>query len=349
VPLRVLHVDAGREWRGGQNQVRLLTRELGGRPGVAQLLVTRSAGALATRARASGVPVAGVSWDMGLDPRAWWGLLRAARRFRPDIVHVHESHALTLATWARRWMRPAPRLVAHRRVDFHVRPHGYWCDADAIIAVSDAVRRVLVADGVDAARVSVIPDGIDPGEIRAAAEAARDFRAELGLAPGTALAVNVAALVAHKDQATLVRAAAAARASRPDLHWAIAGDGPLRGGLVAQIEALGLADRVHLLGYVTEVDALIRQATVFVMSSREEGLGSVVLHALALGTPVVATAGGGLPEILSPEQLVPVGDAPHLAQRVREALERPPRAALPGRCTARAMADAVVALYRTLV
>jgi len=351
VAVRVLQVDAGREWRGGQNQVRLLTRELRRHPEVDQLLVTRDTGPLAARARVEGVPVTGVTWDMGLDPRAWWGLVRAGRGWRPDIIHVHESHALSLAVWARRWIRPTPRIVAHRRVDFHIRPHGHWFAADAIVAVSDAVRRVLMADGVDGSRVSVIADGIDPDEVRTAADAppARRFRAELGVADRAPLAVNVAALVGHKDQATLIRAAAAARALRPDLHWAIAGEGPLRPSLLALVESLGLTDRVHLLGYVTEVDALIRQASVFVMSSREEGLGSVVLHALALGTPVVATAAGGLPELVPAEQLVPVGDAARLAQRVVHMLDRPMRPTLPNRFTAAAMAESVVALYRTLV
>lgn len=349
----MLHVDAGREWRGGQNQVRLLTREIQSHRDVEQLLVTKRGGPLAERAATAGVPVSGVSWGMGLDPRAWGSLVRLGRRFRPHIVHVHESHALTLALWGRRWFgtTPPPRLVAHRRVDFHVRSRRHWHAADAIVAVSDAVHRVLIADGIDEQRVVVIPDGIDPDEVRAAADAlpTRRFRAELALADDTPLAVNVAALVGHKDQATLVRAAAAARSERPDLHWAIAGEGPLRSSLVELIGSLGLNDRVHLLGYVTEVDALIRQASVFVMSSREEGLGSVVLHALALGTPVIATAAGGIPEMVPADRLVPTGDAAGLARAVVQALDHPVRPTLPPRFTARAMADAVVDLYRTLV
>jgi glycosyltransferase involved in cell wall biosynthesis len=105
---------------------------------------------------------------------------------------------------------------------------------------------------------------------------------------------------------------------------------------------------VHLLGYVPEADALIREADVFVMSSKEEGLGSVVLHALALGTPVVATRGGGLPEIVPEEWTVPVGDAAALADRVIGALDHPSRTPLPPQCTAAAMARGVLARYRAL-
>jgi glycosyltransferase involved in cell wall biosynthesis len=92
---------------------------------------------------------------------------------------------------------------------------------------------------------------------------------------------------------------------------------------------------------------------VLVMSSREEGLGSVVLHALALGTPVVATRGGGLPEMLPAQALVDVGDAEGLARKVADVVSnaqstlRHPH--FPARFTSRAMAEGVLAVYRDLV
>ncbi len=347
--IRVVQIDAGREWRGGQNQVRLLAREVSQDPAVVQRLVTRAAGPLAIRAAADGVTVEGVPWGPGLDPRAAWRLRSIVRAFRPHVLHAHDSHALTIALVARALARVSPLAVATRRVDFHVRARSAWHRADHVIAVSDAVRRVLAADGVPAARMSVVPDGVDPEEVRRSARRPLDIRGRLGLLPGVPLAVNVAALVPHKDQVTLIRAAAAARTLRPDLHWVIAGDGDLRGTLERAIAALGAGDRVHLVGYVEEADTLIEEADVLVMSSREEGLGSVVLNALALGTPVVATRAGGLPEMLPPDALVGVGDAKALARKVVQTLAVPPaRVVLPDRFTARAMAAAVLARYRAL-
>ncbi|PYO38603.1 MAG: hypothetical protein DMD29_12585 [Gemmatimonadetes bacterium] len=346
--MKVLQVDSGREWRGGQNQVRLLSRELTRAGDVDQVLATKRGSELARRAAGEGVTVAGLPWALGLDPRAAWWLRRLVTHFRPHIIHVHDSHALALARWARAWRRRPPRLLAHRRVDFPVRPGSGWHRADAVVAVSEGVKRVLTGNGLPAARITVVPDGIDPGEIRQSATRPLDIRARLRLPPGTPLAVNVAALVDHKDHRTLLGAARAARAQAPDLHWAIAGDGELQRSLEAEIERQELGDRVHLLGYVEEADALIREGDVFVMSSKEEGMGSVVLHALALEKPVVATAAGGLPEVVPAEWLVPVGDAAALGARVIQALQHVSRVPFPERFTARAMAESILALYRSL-
>jgi glycosyltransferase involved in cell wall biosynthesis len=343
--VRVLQVDSGREWRGGQNQVRLLCRELAADPDIAQVLVTKRGSELARRAAADGAAVTETPWGWGFDPRAWLRLNLAVIAFKPDIVHAHDAHAL----WLARHAAGGARLVATRRVDFHVSRFSTWRRTDRVIAISAAIRGILAADGIPATETSVVPDGIDPDEVRRAAQQPLNVRARLGLPAGAPLAVNVAALVDHKDQRTLVRAAAHARAARPDLHWAIAGEGELRGSLTAEIARLGLADRVHLLGYVQAADALIRESDVFVMSSKEEGLGSVILNALALGKPVVATAAGGIPEILPATALVPVGDAAALARKVVEALDHQSPVPLPERFTARAMAQGVLAVYRSLL
>jgi len=350
--VRVLHVDSGREFRGGQNQVRLLARELAREPGVEQRLVTRRGSELARRATAEGVAVREIPWALGLDPRACWRLVVEALAWPPDLIHAHNNHAVTLAVWARRFLElagSAPRVVATRRVVFPVRSRSSLHQADVVVAVSAAVQSTLVAAGVPPAEIVVVHDGIDQGEVRRAAEPSFGIRTTLGLPAGTPVAVNIAALEPAKDQRTLIHAARAARGSRPDLHWVIAGDGPERRALTVEVEKLDLADRVHLLGHVAHSDALLRESDILVMSSRAEGLGSVVLHALALGKPVVSTAGGGLVEIVPPRWVVPVGDADALAQRVIEALDHPSPAPLPERYTASAMAAGVLALYRSLV
>jgi glycosyltransferase involved in cell wall biosynthesis len=350
--VRVLHVDSGREFRGGQNQVRLLARELAREPDVEQRLVTRRGSELARRAAAEGIAVRETPWALGVDPRAWWRLVVEALAWHPDLIHAHNNHAVTVAVWARRFLdyagRP-PRVVATRRVVFPVRRGSALHAADAVVAISEAVRSALVAAGFPPGKVKLVPSGVDPDEVRRAAAGPLELRAPLGIPQHAPLAVNIAMLEPAKDQRTLIRAAHAAQRLRPDLHWVIAGDGPERDALTADVRRLDLADRVHLVGHVSQPDALLRASDVVVMSSQAEGLGTVVLHAMALGKPVVATAGGGLPEIVPPRWLVPVGDADALARRVVEALDHPSPFPLPAQYTASAMAAGVLALYRSLV
>jgi glycosyltransferase involved in cell wall biosynthesis len=167
----------------------------------------------------------------------------------------------------------------------------------------------------------------------------------------------VGALVGHKDHATLLAAAAVLARSHPELHWAVAGQGPLRRVLEARIAELGLRERVHLLGQVEEPLRLIAAADVFVMSSREEGLGTSVLDAMALDVPIAATRAGGIPEMLEGGAglLSPPGDGPALAQSVDRLLRDPAvqgsvlRAARErvGRFALSHMAEGVLAVYRS--
>jgi len=325
--------------------VRLLCRELSRAPQIEQTLVTKRGSELAQRAAADGVSVVATAWDIGLDPRAWWHLRRTIAAFQPDVIHVHDSHALTLVATAGR----GRRIVATRRVEFHIGRFASWRRPDRIIAISEAVRKVLIADGIDGDAVVVVHDGIDVDAVRRAGAVPLDIRGASGIPASARIAVNAAALTGEKDHRTLIRAAHYARATRPDLHWVIAGEGKLRDSLAVEIHRLGLADRVHLIGHVDRVDALIAAADVFVLTSKREGLGSVVLNALALGRPVVATATGGIPEILPPEALVPAESAEALAEKVAAALDHPTPVPFPPGFSAAAMARGVLDVYRALL
>jgi L-malate glycosyltransferase len=350
--LRVVHVASGREWRGGQKQVWLLARALARRGGVDQCVVTSAGSELGRRVAADHIPASTPGWTAALDPRALMALLRVGRR--GGILHAHDGHALTLAGVAAALL--GARLVVTRRVDFALRRTTFWQRADRVIAISDAVRAALMASGVPAHRIALVHSGIAVEEV--AASRPRDPRPALGLPANTPLAVTTGALVAHKDHATMIEAAALAAADRPDLHWAIAGDGPVRPRLEDLIRELGVADRVHLLGHVADPAGLVKAAELFVMSSVEEGLGTSVLDAMALGVPVVATRAGGIPEMLEGGAgvLVPSRDSDALAAAVVRLIGAPEeRSLLATRArkavemfSDRRMAEEVFRVYRSV-
>lgn len=324
---RVIHLDDGRSWRGGQHQVFLLAGELAAR-GVAQRLVTPPGAPLGDRARLLGIDVVEFEFGSELD---WFGPRRLAERlapFAPNIVHAHTGHAHALALRVGR--RLGARVVSTRRVDFAIGRNyfsrrKYRAAGQHFIAISEAVRRVLIDGGVDPARIDVVRSGVP--EVPAAEIIARDeVRRSLGIGPEEIAIVNIGALTDHKGQRWLVEAAPAVCDRLPRARIHIIGEGELRGALQAQVRALGLEGRVIVHGWVEDVRRKLGGFDLFVSSSHLEGLGTVILDAMLARLPVVATAAGGVTDVVldgETGRLVPVKNAPALAEAIVAAIEDP--------------------------
>lgn len=322
--MKVLHVDSASGWRGGQNQVLLAAR------GMAALghhvaVACRAGGVLETRARAAGLDVRALRFGGDLDPRAVLGLRRVLSELRPDVVQLHDSHALGAGLVAQALLPRArrPPRVGTRRVDFRLRgplSRAKYRACGRVIAVSRAIAEVLERDGVGARRVRLVYEGVSD---RAPQPGGRETLAELGVPPGCAVVGNVAALTDHKDHETLLAAAAKVLAARPDVSFVIAGEGPLRPRLEARARALGIDGRVIMAGFRNDLDRLVPAFDVFCLSSHMEGLGTSLLDAMCFARPIVATAAGGIPEAVLDGvtgRVVPVRDAPALAQALLDVL-----------------------------
>jgi L-malate glycosyltransferase len=310
---RVLHLDSSVGWGGGQNQVRLLMRELAVAD-VEQLCICPKGSALAVRLGDAGLPVFGVGWRGGTDPRAIWHVFHALRDY--DIVHCHDAHALQIAVLPVRLSRK--RVVASRRIPFKTNALK-WNRADAVIAVSAHVRAGLMRDGVDAHRIHVIHSGTDAAETRSIAPAAPTIREQHGVPADALVVANAAAMIPLKGQLIIPEAAALL----PDVHWFIAGEGPARPQIEAAIAQHDVAERVHLLGWLADARPLFKEASVYLSASTEDGLGNSVTECLALGVPVISADGGGGAEIMRPVHertkavLYPPNDAEALANLIR--------------------------------
>jgi len=256
---------------------------------------------LAERARGAGLDVAEVRMRGEADFRAVLALRRLIRRGEFDIIHMHTSHAHALGCAAAALARRG-RTIVSRRVDFGVATNlisgfKYRHGVDRFIAISEAVRQVLLQGGVEPSRVAVVHSGIDLSRFESVAPGR--LREEFAVAPDAAVVGNVAAMADHKGQRYLLAAMPRVLAAEPKARLFIVGDGELRGALEAQVKELGISRAVTFTGFRTDVPQWLALFDVFVMSSHLEGLCTSVLDALAMRKPVVAAAAGGLPEIVS--------------------------------------------------
>jgi len=297
VNYRVLHVDTERGWRGGERQALWLARELALR-GHVSIVAARAGEPLDTRAREQRLDVVDCSPRFEIDPLAAVRLRRAIQKHEINVVHAHTAHAVAVGALAT--IGTPVRLVVARRVDFPLRANAgtrwKYGRADAIIAISHAVARVLERSGIPPGRIHVVADGVDTQ--RTVIPATPAVLASLGVPVDAPLVVQVSQLVGHKDPVNFVGAVGRLHELVPSAHALLVGNGPLRREVEAEVQRLGLQEVLHVVGYRTDADALLAAADVATLSSREEGMGSVLLDALAFGIPIAATKAGGIPEVV---------------------------------------------------
>ena len=308
--MKVLHINTERTWRGGEQQVLYLMRGLR-EAGVEQELLAVPDSVILRRAQDDGLPAVAQRMRGEVDIGAARAIAARLAAGRFDVVHMHTSHAHTLGVLAarfagRRQRGDRPATVVSRRVDFSIHKRRlldfsrlkYTWGLDRIVCVSEMIRRVLLADGLPPELLAVVHSGVDLSRFAGVIDRSHDYRREFGVPMGAPVIGNVAHCAAHKGQRDLLDAAPAVLARFPEARFVIVGEGELLPALKEQARALGIADRLLFPGFRTDVPSLLAWFDVFCFPSRQEGLGTSVLDALAMGKPVVATAAGGIPEMI---------------------------------------------------
>lgn len=339
------HINLARGFRGGERQTELLIQALA-EQGVPQKLIARRGEPLASRARG----IAGL--DVHEVGRPLAGGLRHCRH--AALLQVHEAKAGHLACQASS-LFGLPYVIT-RRVDKP--PRASWLNrrlyarASAVVAVSDAIAQILrsVFAGIE---VETVPD----------AHANLDFEPQAAAAirsrfPGRFLLGHAGALVnRHKGQLFLIQAMRELAVTRPDLQLLLLGQGPDEAMLRAEAE--GLAN-VSFEGFSDRLGDYLHALDLFVYPSQYEGLGSVLLDAMHVGLPVIASNVGGIPEIVRDGDnglLVPPGDSGALAAAISGLYLDPERRArlsengkrLAAGHAPEKMADKYLALYRKVL
>lgn len=278
-------------------------------------------------------------WDgIFMASGAWPTLRRLRRAGRLDILDAHFGYpdGYAAALLARRLGVPFTLTLRGTEMlhaaDPRLRPRLVHAlrSAARVFTVSDALRQLALELGAQPERVQVVGNGVDLARFRPIPQTAA--RAALGLPAKAQVLVSVGGLCERKGFHRVIDCLPALQRELQNVHLLVAG-GPTAEGdwterLNAQVQALGLQARVHLLGPVAadQLHRVLSAADVFVLATRYEGWANVFLEAMACGLPVVTTNVGGNPEVVCrPElgRLVPFGDSLALQAALLEALQAP--------------------------
>ena len=316
--MKILHVDTEKGWRGGEQQLLYLIRGLREK-GVECAVACRGGSELERRCREEGFKTVPLKGNQTSDI---FRLAVIGKEF--NLIHAHSAKAHTVSALSKGFhKRP---VVYTRRVDY-VPKRNFLTElkyrkTDRVIAISRAVRDVL-RERFPYIEPTVIPSAVDLEEVEGGVDGKRveEIRRELA---GEPLIGTLSALTPQKNIPNLIEAAATVLRELPKAKFVVFGEGKLRGELQKLIEEKGLKGKFLLYGFVKEVPNYTKALDLFVLPSRNEGLGSSILIAMALKVPVVATKVGGTVEAVKEGEtglLVPPSNPEALAGAILRLLK----------------------------
>ncbi len=326
--MRVMQVTSARGWGGADHQVCTLADGLAKRmnslvlaPPGCQILARLSAAV-------QGVPLA---LGNGFRPSAILPFVRLVRQKKIDIIDFHSSHAHNFALLVRRLL-PRVKFVVHRHNLY--RPSGGWLGnykylhsgIDRFICVSQAVHEVLLGYGVAPQRAVLVLGAVPRPSYDDAARQPQRLKifATYRLNPDLPLIGTVANLLEHrKGYDTLLQALRLLKADGVPVQAIFCGQGPDRARLEDRCRDFNLHENVRFAGFVADIYGLLTAVDVFCLPSRDEALGLAVQEAAHAGCCIIATAVGGIPEMVTHGHsglLSEVGNARELAVNLSRVL-----------------------------
>jgi glycosyltransferase involved in cell wall biosynthesis len=249
-------------------------------------------------------------------------LLREIRRHPPHLIHLQSQRTLRLGAWLSRALARPFVVTMHEHVTDGRRPPLDCRDCRRVIAVSESVRDDLLAHlRLPPELVTVIPSGVET-EVPA--------NVPLPLEPGHVPVIGTAGpLEAVKGFPWFLGAARQVLSERDDVEFLVAGAGPEEANLRRVARELGIAGKVTFVPYVHRFTDALAATDIFCLPSLQQGLGTIMLEAMALGRPVIATGVGGVASVIRHGETgltVPPQNCSELARRILELLSQPTRA-----------------------
>lgn len=325
----ILHIDPEKVWQGGQRQVVYLVDGLN-KAGYRSVIACRQNSPLEQHCLNNNLEHISLDFGRRFNPQVIFKLASYCRRNEIKLVHCHSSYALSIGLQLKTLLRNI-KLVASRRVDFHIRGRlsGLFKYnnpmLNKLVCISENIANVCRQDGIMPQKLTVIHSGIDLNRLVDEIPPA-DFLKKQGLPEYETLIGTIAALVYHKDYSTLIKAAKLTLDRHPQTLFLAFGKGVLENDLKAECRDLGIESRFLFMGFTKNIGWYLNSFDIFTLASKYEGLGTSVLDALACNKACVCTDGGGIPEMITDGEnglLVPAQNPQKLADAYCSLIENP--------------------------
>ena len=301
---RILQISSIKNWRGGEQQVAYLIKELRAL-GKEVYMVVAKGSKLEQFCIDNNFQYSTLRFGNGFNLFAAWKLKIISDRHQIDLVHMHCSPSHTLAIFSN-LLGSKCKLVLSRRVDFPIRGNLFsikkynYNGIRKILCVSDKINEIITPIIKNPAKIKTVYDGIDTNRFCDSQDSI--LKIQYHIPEEYILIGNVAAMANHKDYFTFVNTAEILLKNGLNAKFLIIGDD---GGEEFQIRNFvkdkGLEDDIIFTGFRTDINKILPELDIFLFTSKEEGLGTSVLDALACKIPIVATRAGGIPEMITNE------------------------------------------------
>jgi len=324
--VKILHVETGRHFLGGPQQVIYLINALRER-GHDNILVCPPESGIDTVARENGIWVQNLFCAGDLDLPFAYRLLQFLKEKKPDIVHCHSRRGADILGGLAASLADVPAVVS-RRVDnteMRVMAAIRYRPFQRVIAISEAIADVLRDRGVEEERLEIIRSAVDVGAFEKSPDCAA-VRSGFGLSAEHFVVAAAGQLIPRKGHQFLLQAIADLHGRYPQLRLIIFGDGYLNNQLRAQAASLGLGDIVQFAGFRDDLDSYVSCFDLFAHPALAEGLGVAALKAAAASVPVVGFRAGGMREAVEHEKtglLVEPEDSDALGAAVARIIDDP--------------------------
>ncbi len=358
--MKILHLETGRHFYGGPLQVYYLIRELELR-GVDNILVCPRNSAIAEKCRDLCLVIE-CEYRGDLDFSFPFKLTKIIRKNRIDILHIHSRKGADYwGAFAAKWAQ-IPAVLSRRVDNREPRWLAKWKyrQFNCVLAVSNEIKTILVSEGVDAKKIITVYDAVDTQRYQPNSNSGY-LSTHFNIDDFSCVIAIVAQLIERKGHRYLFDCVKLLREENRDIKVLVLGRGPLESDLKAYCQAIEIQESIIFCGFREDLDRLLPDVDILVHPALKEGLGVAILQGSACGLPIVASAVGGIKEVIIHDKtgvLVEPASSSQLAKaltflidqpRLRQQLASNARERMMSSFSIKKMAADTLQVYRTIL